>query len=429
MGLRFYLETYGCSLNSADSDIIVSQMARMGASRVALPREADVVIINTCGVKEPTEDRLVYRIEQLSHEHAPMVVAGCLPKISPERVKRANPRFAAIIGPQSIASIQSIIKRSLSGERGIVHLDADPGSKLSFFEGPSGGAVCTVPICEGCLGHCTYCAIRLARGYIKSYKISDLHGVILRCVHQGYREIRLTAQDVSAFGHDTNEDVVGLLRVLEGIEGKHMFRLGMLNPSLPRDKLDGLLDVMQSDRFFKFFHVPLQSGSNRMLRAMGRSYSVADWLSAMKRIRETFPRATIATDVIVGFPGESEDDFQETVDVIDRTAPEIVNISKYGDRPGTPSSASPDKIDTSIKKTRSRRLSEIVVKSSIAANVSWIGWTGRVIATEPGPRGGLVCRNWAYRPIVVHHSVCIGEDARVRIVSAHRAYFTGEPLD
>ena len=428
MNFRFYLETYGCSLNSADSDLFVSQMGKMGATRVDQAKEADILIINTCGVKEPTEDRMIYRIEELSRQRAPLVIAGCLPKISFERVKRADARFAAIVGPQSIASIQSIVDRVLEGERGIIHLEADSGSKLSFFEGPPGGVVCTVPICEGCLGHCAYCAVRLARGHVKSYRISELQQVIQRCVHQEYREIRLTAQDVSAFGHDTNEDIVELLRTLDVIEGRHIFRLGMLNPNLASDKLRNLLNVMQSDHFFKFFHFPLQSGSDRMLRAMGRDYLAADWMSAVHDIKQVFPRATLATDVIVGFPGESEDDFQETVDIIQSTGPEIVNISKYGDRPGTPASASSEKVNTSIKKARSRRLSTVVAKSALRANTSWIGWTGRVIATEAGPRGGVVCRNWAYRPIVIHDSLHLGEDVEVRIVSANQTYFTAAPL-
>ncbi len=428
VGSKFYLETYGCSLNSADSDLIMSQLRRIGATRIELPREADVLIINTCGVKERTEDRIVYRIEELSHEGIPLVIAGCLPKISFERVKRADARFAAIVGPQSIASIQSIVKRVLEGERGIIHLEADSGSKLSFFEGPSGSVVCTVPICEGCLGHCTYCAVRFARGHVKSYRISELQQVIERCVHQGYREIRLTAQDASAFGHDTNEDIVELLRTLDGIEGRHLFRLGMLNPNLASDKLHDLLDVMQSDHFFKFFHVPLQSGSDRMLRAMGRDYLAADWMSVVHGIKKAFPHATLATDIIVGFPGESDDDFQETVDIIQSTTPEIVNISKYGDRPGTPALASSEKVDTSIKKARSRRLSTVVAKSALKANTCWIGWTGRVIATEAGPKGGVVCRNWAYRRIVIHDSLHLGEDVEVRIISANRTYFTAAPL-
>lgn len=428
VGSKFYLETYGCSLNSADSDLIVSQLRRIGATRIELPREADVLIINTCGVKERTEDRIVYRIEELSHEGIPLVIAGCLPKISFERVKRADSRFAAIVGPQSIASIQSIIRRVLEGERGIIHLEADSGSKLSFFEGPSGGVVCTVPICEGCLGHCAYCAVRLARGHVRSHRISELLKVIERCVHQGYREIRLTAQDASSFGHDTNEDIVGLLRALDAIEGQHVFRLGMLNPNLTPDKLHGLLDVIQSDHFFKFFHVPLQSGSDQILRAMGREYSAADWMSVVQCIKQVFPHATLATDVIVGFPGESEDDFQKTIDIIESTTPEIVNISKYGDRPGTPASTSSDKVSTSIKKARSRRLSAVVAESTVRTDSSWIGWTGCVIATEAGPRGGIVCRNWAYRRIVVHDSLRLGEDVQVRIVSANRTYFTAVPL-
>jgi MiaB-like tRNA modifying enzyme len=424
----FYLETYGCSLNSADSDLIVGQLRRLGGARVIRPTDADILIVNTCGVKEPTEDRIIYRLEQLSQESAPLLVAGCLPKISMERVKAADPGFAAILGPQSIGSIQSVITRVLRGERGIVNLKADPESKLSYFEGPTSGIVCTVPICEGCLGHCTYCAVRLARGSVKSYRISELRELIERCVHQGYREIRLTAQDTSAFGSDTGESIVKLLRTLDGIEGPHMFRLGMFNPSLVPSRLHDLLDIMRSDHFFKFFHVPLQSGSDQVLSAMGRDYSVADWMLVVNSIREAFTHSSVATDVIVGFPGESEDDFRATVDALERAAPEIVNISKYGDRPKTAASDSPEKVSTWIKKARSRKLSTVVANVTQAANASWVGWSGPVIATETGSKGGAVCRNSAYRPIVIHESVRMGERIEVRILSATRTYLTAEPL-
>jgi MiaB-like tRNA modifying enzyme len=425
---RFYLETYGCSLNSADSDLIVGQVRKLGGARVIRLADADILIVNTCGVKEPTEDRIIYRLEQLSQESAPLLVAGCLPKISMERVKAASPGFAAILGPQSIGSIQSVITRVLQGERGIVNLKADSGSKLSYFEGPTSGIVCTVPICEGCLGHCTYCAVRLARGSIRSHRISGLYDVVERCVHQGYREIRLTAQDTSAFGSDTGESIVELLRALDRIEGPHVFRLGMFNPSLAPSRLHDLLDIMKSTHFFKFFHVPLQSGSDQILSAMGRDYSVADWMLAIDNIREAFTHSTVATDVIVGFPRESEDDFQATVDALERAAPEIVNISKYGDRPKTPASDSPEKVSTSIKKARSRKMSTVVAKVTLAANASWVGWSGAVIATETGSRGGAVCRNSAYRPIVIRQPVRLGESIEVRIVSAKRTYLAAEPL-
>ncbi|MHA2002637.1 MAG: tRNA (N(6)-L-threonylcarbamoyladenosine(37)-C(2))-methylthiotransferase, partial [Candidatus Thorarchaeota archaeon] len=210
----FYLETYGCSLNKADSDLIVGRLNGLGAAQTPDIEMADLIVLNTCGVKEPTEDRIVHRLEELGNQSIPVIVAGCLPRISLDRIQRAIPRFAALLGPQSIETLGDVANRVLNGERGIVHLDSDYESKLRFFEGPPNSVICTIPICEGCLGSCAYCAVRFARGSVRSYSVAEIHSVVERCVHLGYGEIRLTSQDAGVFGHDSGETLVELLRNL-----------------------------------------------------------------------------------------------------------------------------------------------------------------------------------------------------------------------
>jgi len=424
--IRFYLETYGCSLNKSDSDIIVGHLASLGAERVEDSDNANVLILNTCGVKEPTEDRIVHRLETLSGGTVPVVITGCLPRISLDRIKTVIPDFAAVLGPQSIESLGPIVERVFHGERSIVNLESDSGSKLRLFEGPPNSVICTVPICEGCLGSCAYCAVRFARGEVRSHSISEIRDVVERCVHLGYREIRLTSQDAGVFGHDTGEDLVKLLATLDGIDGAHMYRLGMFNPNLVLESIDDIVEVMTSDHYFKFFHVPLQSGSDRILESMARQYTVDQWRLITGMIRKRIPRATIATDIIVGFPGESNDDFELTLELLESIRPSVVNISKYGDRPGTRASKSTEKVDTSIKKARSRQLSDSVHQMVTQENETWIGWSGRVIVTEPGPKGGIVCRNSAYKPIVVHEDLKFGTIVQVEVVSAHRTHLAAQ---
>ncbi|MFX1265245.1 MAG: MiaB/RimO family radical SAM methylthiotransferase, partial [Promethearchaeota archaeon] len=303
--IRFYLETYGCSLNKSDSDIIVGHLAALGAERVEESESANLIVLNTCGVKEPTEDRIVHRLEELSGMETPVLITGCLPRISLKRIKTAIPDFAALLGPQSIESLGPVVERVFQGERGIVNLDSDSESKLRYFQGPPNSVICTVPICEGCLGSCAYCAVRFARGNVKSHSISDIRDVVERCVHLGYREIRLTSQDAGVFGHDSGENLVELLKTLDRIDGQHIMRLGMFNPNLVLDSVEDLAQAMSSEHYFKFFHIPLQSGSDRVLRSMERMYNVEEWKAIVKKVVRQFPRATIATDIIVGFPGES----------------------------------------------------------------------------------------------------------------------------
>ncbi|MHA2193675.1 MAG: radical SAM protein, partial [Candidatus Thorarchaeota archaeon] len=157
--------------------------------------------------------------------------------------------------------------------------------------------------------------MRFARGSVRSYSVAEIHSVVERCVHLGYGEIRLTSQDAGVFGHDSGETLVELLRNVDHIEGEHRFRLGMFNPNLVLDTIDDLVTVMESAHFFKFFHVPLQTGSDSLLMDMGREYSVAEWTDIVSKIRSKIPRATVATDIIVGFPGETASDFEETVNL------------------------------------------------------------------------------------------------------------------
>lgn len=426
MTFRFYLETYGCSLNTADSDIIVGRLQELKAERVQEIHDADLIILNSCGVKEPTEDRIIHRLEELARETSPVVVAGCLPRISLTRIERAIPDYAAILGPQSIESLASVVPRVLGGERGIQHLDSDEVSKLKWFEGPPDSVICTVPICEGCLGNCAYCAVRFARGQVTSHSIEDIHRVIERCVHLGYKEIRLTSQDAAVFGSDTGETLSSLLDDVGHIAGTHRFRLGMFNPNLVLDTIGDILRAMDSPRFFKFFHIPLQTGSDNILGSMKRRYTVAEWERVVGEVRERFRDATIATDIIVGFPGESESDFEQTLEVVRRIRPSVVNISKYGDRPGTLASNSKEKVNTDTKKNRSRILTSLVNSMLRELNESWVGWSGPVIFTEKGSKGGIVGRNESYKSVIVQDEISLGSTVDVVITSAERTHLKGE---
>jgi threonylcarbamoyladenosine tRNA methylthiotransferase CDKAL1 len=425
MGLKYYLETYGCSLNRADSDIIVGRLKAIEGQRVKDINEAELILLNTCGVKEPTEDKIIHRLEELALRSTPIVVTGCLPKISLDRVEKAIPEYAALLGPQSIETLASIVPRVLEGERGIRHIESDNTNKLKWFSGPPDSVICTIPICEGCLGSCAYCAVKFARGKVRSYSIEELHQTIERCVHLGYREIRLTSQDAAVYGSDTGETLGDLMRSLGNIEGLHKFRLGMFNPNIVRNSIYDLLEAMGNEHFFKFFHIPLQSGSDRLLRTMKRRYTVNEWENLVQRVRKCFKNPTIATDIIVGFPGENESDFKETLDLIKRVKPSVTNISKYGDRPNTLAAKSKEKVETSVKKKRSRILTKIVDEILIESNKTWVGWSGPIIITEKGSRGGMLGRNESYKTVIVHEDLKPGTIIDVEVTSSERTHLIG----
>ena len=426
MGLKYYLETYGCSLNTADSDIIVGRLEAIEGQRVKDISDAELILLNTCGVKEPTEDKIVYRLEELSQMNVPIVVTGCLPKISLERVEKAIPGFAAILGPQSVETLASIVPRILEGERGILHTESDGAYKLKWFAGPPDSVICTIPICEGCLGSCAYCAVKFARGKVRSYSIDDIRQKVERCVHLGYREIRLTSQDAAVYGTDTGETLADLMQSIREIEGPHRFRLGMFNPNIVMSSIKELIESMDNEHFFKFFHIPLQSGSDRLLKTMKRRYIVSEWESVVQRVRKRFKDATIATDIIVGFPGETESDFEHTLELIQRVKPSVINISKYGDRPNTLASRSKEKVETSLKKQRSRTLTKLVDEILVESNEAWVGWSGPVMITEKGSKGGMLGRNESYKTVIVHETLSPGTIVDVEITSSERTHLIGE---
>ena len=426
MGLKFYLETYGCSLNTADSDIIVGRLEAIEGQRVKDISDAELILLNTCGVKEPTEDKIVHRLEELSQGDTPIIVTGCLPKISLERVEKAIPGFAAILGPQSVETLASIVPRILEGERGIRHLESDGANKLKWFAGPPDSVICTIPICEGCLGSCAYCAVKFARGKVMSYSIDDIRQKIERCIHLGYREIRLTSQDAAVYGVDTGETLAALMHSIRGIEGPHKFRLGMFNPNIVMSSINELLEAMDNEHFFKFFHIPLQSGSDRLLKTMKRRYILSEWESVVERVRKRFKDATIATDIIVGFPGETESDFEQTLALIQRVKPSVTNISKYGDRPNTLASKSKEKVETSLKKQRSRTLTKLVNEILVESNKSWVGWSGPVIITDKGSKGGMLGRNESYKIVIIHEDLSPGAIVDAEITSSERTHLIGE---
>jgi threonylcarbamoyladenosine tRNA methylthiotransferase CDKAL1 len=428
MAISFYLETYGCSLNSADSGVIVGRLKAAGAQRVNTVDDADVIILNTCGVKEPTEDRIIHRLEELRAGPTPVIIAGCLPKISLPRIERVIPDYAAILGPQATESVADVVERVISGERSILHLETTDRSKLRWLEAPSMSVVCTIPICEGCLGSCTYCAVRFARGQVKSHPAKEIRRTVEECVRAGYREIRITSQDLGAYGTDIDSSLFSLLKEIDKIKGPHKFRLGMFNPNLVLDSINRLLDVMRSEHFFKFFHIPLQSGSDAILAAMGRQYHVEEWEYIVKTMVKAFTDVTIATDIIVGFPGETEDDFEQTIDVIQRMRPHLVNISKYGDRPNTLASRARNKVETRVKKQRSRLLTTLVNEILLEHNQSWVGWSGPAIVTERGARSGLLCRSMSYRPIIIHENLQLGASIDLRVTGVKRSQLIGKTI-
>ncbi|MHA1860521.1 MAG: tRNA (N(6)-L-threonylcarbamoyladenosine(37)-C(2))-methylthiotransferase [Candidatus Asgardarchaeia archaeon] len=422
---KVFIKTYGCALNKSDTEIMGGILERSGYSIVDDVDEADVIIVNTCGVKEPTEHRVLHYLRRLSNSKKKVIVAGCLPKMCLERVKRAIPNFSAIIGPYQIYEIDKIVKRTLMGER---FVDVSDDFKVGNFPRHHlSNLIGIVPIAYGCLGRCTYCSVKLARGRLRSRPLDLIVDEVREMVEKGFKEIWLTAQDTGVYGRDLGYNLVDLMERCRDVDGKFFIRVGMMTPNSLSEMLEEFIEVFKDERFYKFLHIPVQSGSNRILKMMRRKYTAEEFIEISKKVRESIPMVSIATDIIVGFPGESLEDFEESIRLLEEVKPDVVNISRYGDRPGAESSKFEGKIPTHVKVERSRMMSKVIDKVAYERNRIWLDWLGEVLITEYGSKDSFICRNFAYKPIVIKRmkGLNVGDVVKVRVVDIRPHFLIG----
>jgi MiaB-like tRNA modifying enzyme len=350
-------------------------------------------------VKDATEHRMISKIKKYSKEK-PLVVAGCLPKTSKKLIESFSPD-CSLMGPQSLDRTIQVVDASLNGRK-VVALEDSMSTKVNFPRLRLNPVVSIIEISSGCLSECSFCQTKLAKGLLKSYRIGEIVRQMEDDVAANCKEIWLTSTDNGCYGLDLKTDLVELLEKCSNIEGEYKIRVGMMNPMYVPRFLDRLISLYRNnDKIFKFLHMPVQSGSDRILRKMKRGHTAKIFLDVVKELRKKIPDITIATDIITGFPSESESDFEETLNLIEESQPDVVNSSRYSPRPGTVASRYP-KLDTKIVKGRSTRLHEAIKKTSMSRNQMWYGWSGKILIDELLENGKIQGRNYAYRPVIIN---------------------------
>lgn len=417
---KIWVESYGCSASFADAEMISGLIVNGGHSLAESSRDADLNLIVTCSVKDATANKMVNRIKRLKSK--PLIVAGCLAKAEPKSVQKFSPN-ASLLGPNSIGKTLQIIDTTLQGKKRIEIEDSDV-TKTGLPKVRLNPVVGIVEIASGCMSECTFCQTKLARGDLQSYRLGDIVRQVTQEIKEGCKEVWLTSTDNGCYGLDIGTSLPELVNKVSEIPQDFMIRVGMMNPMyMPKIKTD-LVKSFENDKVFKFLHVPVQSGSNKILHGMKRGHTAETFRDIVNRVRTRFPRFTISTDVIVGFPGETQEDFEDTVNLIKETKPDVVNLSRYSQRPGTPA-AEMVQIPVAEVKNRSKKLFDIINKISLQNNQEWIGWTGTVLfdeQTDDAIRG----RNFAYKPVFVEEPVKVGDKVRVTITRAtnHGLYGT-----
>ena len=394
--MRVYIETYGCALNRADTALMKSLLSSSGHEIVHRIEDADVVIVNTCTVRKDSEERILRRLNSLRDLNGKkLVVAGCMAAAQPYTILRHVPN-AILISPQHVTDIVSLVesgapKHLIGGVRDVSYLEP-------YLE----DRVATIPIAEGCLGDCSFCIVKIARRRLRSYRPGLVIRTVRKAVDMGALEIDLTAQDTGSYGFDLGyvrlPDLVR--RILTEVNGKYMIRIGMMNPDTISDVLDDLIDVLRDRRVFKYIHLPLQSGSDKVLRIMKRKYSVDEFRSIVRELRSKVEGITIATDIIVGHPGEDDEDFEMTVEIVKELMFDKVHIAQYTPRPRTEAAAM-RYVPEGVKKARSTALALLVEEIGRRQNSEYLGSLANVLVSTRSFRGDALGRTLNYKPVVI----------------------------
>ncbi len=426
---KILIKNFGCSSNIADGEILAGCLANAGYQITQSENQADLIIFNTCAVKGPTENRIVNQAK-----HAPqnkkILIAGCLPKISFQRLTN-EVRFDGAVGPAFGGEIIKVVQRVLAGEK-VVELNEQKKPLLSLPRETSNPVISIVPINYGCLGNCSYCCVVHARGHLQSYNPKEITDRVQKDHAEGAKEFWLTSQDTASYGRDINTNLAELLLAVGNLEGEFFVRVGMMTPNLVLDILPKLLDSFCSDKIFKFLHLPIQSGDDSILRSMNRFYTVQQFKTIVQSFRAKFPKLTLATDVIVGFPGETTEAFHNSLKLLDEIQPDVVNVSKFFARPKTAAwEMKAGLVEKEETKKRSTLTSELAKDLSARQNQRWVGWSGTVLVDEKGKVGGSwVGRNFAYKPVVIQASgEMMGKIVRVKVSEAAGTYLRGELLE
>lgn len=413
--MRIHVEAFGCTQNVGESRLMSEALVRRGHDVLVAESEADAHLLVTCTVVERTERDMVKRVRALAATGKPLVVAGCMAAAQPRLVRELAPN-AYLVPPRRWPQVAELFETDTAcAERA---RDVETAT-LAFHDA-------IVPIAQGCIGRCTYCITRVARGRVSSYPADELVARVRGYVDRGVREVKLTGQDTGAWGVDVGSTLADLLAAITAIPGDLRVRVGMADPLAVLPIAGVLVDAFRSEKVFKFLHLPVQSGDDGVLERMRRDHTVADFESIVRTFRAAFPDLTLNTDVIVGFPGETEETVRATIDLLERVRPDMVNVTRFSPRPGTPAATWEAPVGRRVKEW-SRQIVAAKTRIARAINEAYVGRRVRVLTTEPGKPGTVLARTDAYKQVVLPGDPAIGAFLDVDIAAATDIDLFGTP--
>jgi len=426
-GKRVYLETYGCQMNVADSELMLGLLARRGFVQTDSPEDADVLLLNTCAVRDNAEQRVIGRMGELQRFKRPgtvLGVVGCMAqRLGPTLLERV-PKVDLVVGPDGYRNLPDLIGNAAAGGR---TADTEFRSWEHYEDVPPvrvPGPTQFVTVQRGCDYRCTFCIVPYTRGPERSRTLSDVVGEVRGLAEQGTTEITLLGQTVNSYQSGPH-DFADLLRAVGSVEGIH--RLRFTSP-YPADFTDRVLEAMAATRAVcEHVHLPAQSGSNAVLRRMLRRYTREAYLEVVGRLRKAIPGITFSTDLIVGFPGETEAQFEETLSLVREAEFDEAYTFKYSLREGTPAVRLGDRVSEETATERLDRLIEQVRSQTRRRNLSRVGSSHEVLVERPAKRGALMLGRTRGNLMVLLDlpSSAVGQYHQVRLTGTTGSTFTG----
>ena len=413
--MRFYIETYGCTANKADESIIKGAIKEKNHEIVKNIKDSDVIIILTCTVIDTTQQRMISKIKSFKKTGKKLIVAGCMASIQKDEIKKFAPN-ALFLPPQYSDQILDLLKNGRIKEKKI-----NKTKNTKDFENFSA----PIAIAEGCMFNCSYCITTLARGKLNSFPINEIVKDIKNAVNMGCFEIQLTSQDTSSYGLDKKTNLGKLLLEIHKIKKDFKLRVGMMNPYTCNLNIDSIINGFDDNKIYKFLHLPIQSGNDNILELMNRKYKVNDAKNIITKFREKYPDITLSTDIIVAFPSETENQFEDTIKLIKNIKPDITNITRYSARPFTKAKHLKGRVKTEIAKKRSKILTDLCKEISKEKNKKFIGKKFEIRIYQKGKNKTFIARNENYKPVVVNKKLKIGQKINLEIIDYEVSYLVG----
>jgi tRNA-2-methylthio-N6-dimethylallyladenosine synthase len=424
-----YIETYGCQMNVSDSELMLGKLAAHGYVPVDEPQGADVILVNTCAIRDHAEQRVIGRLGELKRHMKPdtvVGVTGCMAqRLGPQLLEKAK-HVSLVVGPDSYRALPELVERAQAGTRSIA-TSFDMEEHYEDFQPKRFDRVkAWIPVQRGCDYRCTYCIVPYTRGSERSRRLADVVREVEQVVDEGMTEVVLLGQTVNSY-HDGERDFADLLRAVGGVPG--IRRVRFTSPH-PNDFSDRVIDaIAEVEAVCEHVHLPMQSGSTRTLKRMLRRYSREQYLECVARLRRAVPGLSVTTDVIVGFPGETEDDFEETLSAVREVEFADAFTFIFSPREGTPATRMPADLTVpeEVAAERMARLIETVRGMSRARNLQLLGRKYEVLVEKAARRGELLqARTRDFKTVLIPgDESMIGRYLNVELTGTTGSTFTG----